>query len=60
LDTIIDKVMSKYEGRYGMFLKSDSGRSLKAVLEGNLNQKVKLLCEAGTFELDRLVPCPRC
>ncbi|GIJ83625.1 hypothetical protein Asppvi_002450 [Aspergillus pseudoviridinutans] len=55
LDTIIDKVMSKYEGRYGMFLKSDSGRSLKAVLEGNLNQKVKSLCEAGTFELDRLL-----
>ncbi|KAF7177079.1 hypothetical protein CNMCM7691_004727 [Aspergillus felis] len=55
LDTIIDKVMSKYEGRYGMFLKSDSERSLKAVLEGNLNQKVKSLCEAGTFELDRLL-----
>lgn len=39
LDTIIDKVMSRYEARYGRFLKSDSDRNLKAVLEGKLNPK---------------------
>lgn len=56
LDTIVDKVMSKYEARYGTFLESDSGRNLRAVLEGNLRKNVKSLCEAGTFELDRLAP----
>lgn len=53
LDNIIHKVTSKYEARYGTFLKSDSGRNLKAILEGNLNPKAKSICESGAFELDR-------
>ena len=44
LDTMIDRVMGKYEYRYGEFLKSDSGRKLKGILEGNLNPKVKSIC----------------
>lgn len=41
LDSIIGKVLKKYDSRYGMFLQFDSGRKLKAVLEENLNPSVK-------------------
>lgn len=53
LDNIITQVTRKYAARYGMFLESDTGRNLKAILEGNLNPRVKLICETGEFVLNR-------
>ncbi|KAE8321764.1 hypothetical protein BDV39DRAFT_210378 [Aspergillus sergii] len=53
LDTMIDKVLNKYESRYGRFLRSDTGHNLKAILEGNLNPQVRAICDAGMFGLRR-------
>lgn len=53
LDNKINQVTKKYATRYGLFLESESGRNLKAILEGNLNPRVKSICETGEFVLDR-------